>query len=152
MVWGHQEARPTGAGPGSGTRLLERGRNRAFDWRYRPCANVNITRGEEPGTAARSLTDCGADGLVVVERRHPGAPPAEGITTRGQCRSGAPRQPAPRQPAAAAAAAGAGLLTLVNGVLAGVGGVYVGTHSVLITVIATVVAIALAAMVLISQW
>lgn len=48
---------------------------------------------------------------------------------------------------------GAGtLLTLVNGVLAGVGGVYVSTHSVLITVIATVVAIALAAMVLISQW
>ena len=48
---------------------------------------------------------------------------------------------------------GAGtLLTLVNGVLAGVGGVYVSTHSVLITVLATGVAIALAAMVLISQW
>jgi hypothetical protein len=25
MAWGHQEARPTGAGPGSGTRLLMRG-------------------------------------------------------------------------------------------------------------------------------
>jgi hypothetical protein len=43
------------------------------------------------------------------------------------------------------------ILTLVNGVLAGVGGVYVGTRSVLITVTAAVVAIALAAMVLIAQ-
>ena len=41
------------------------------------------------------------------------------------------------------------LLTLVNGVLAGVGSVYVGTHSVLITVIAGVAAIVLAAMALI---
>ena len=42
---------------------------------------------------------------------------------------------------------GAGtLLTLVNGVLAGVGSVYVGTHSVLITIIAGVTAILLAAM------
>jgi hypothetical protein len=37
---------------------------------------------------------------------------------------------------------------LVNGVLAGVGGVFVGTHSVLVTVIAAVVAVVLAAMVL----
>jgi hypothetical protein len=58
-----------------------------------------------------------------------------------------PASPQPRQRPGAGA-----LLTLVNGVLAGVGGVYVSTHSVLITVIATVVAIALAAMVLISQW
>jgi hypothetical protein len=36
----------------------------------------------------------------------------------------------------------------VNGVLAVVGGVFVGTHSVLITVIASVVAVVLAAMVL----
>lgn len=44
---------------------------------------------------------------------------------------------------------GAGmLLTLVNGALAGVGSVYVGTHSVLITVIAGVTAILLAAMVM----
>ena len=44
---------------------------------------------------------------------------------------------------------GAGtLLTLVNGVLAGVGSVYVGTHSVLITVIAGITAILLAAMVM----
>jgi uncharacterized membrane-anchored protein YitT (DUF2179 family) len=40
------------------------------------------------------------------------------------------------------------ILTLVNGVLAGVGGVFVGTHSVLITIIAAVVATVLAAMVL----
>jgi hypothetical protein len=44
-----------------------------------------------------------------------------------------------------------GLLTLVNGVLAGVGGVYVSTRSVVITVIAAVAAIALAAMVLTVQ-
>jgi hypothetical protein len=45
---------------------------------------------------------------------------------------------------------GAGaLLTLVNGVLGGVGSVYVGTHSVLITIIARVTAILLVAMVLI---
>lgn len=47
---------------------------------------------------------------------------------------------------------GAGtLLTVVNGVLAGVGGIYVSTHSVLITVIAMVTAAALAVMVLIFQ-
>jgi hypothetical protein len=48
MAWGHQEARSTGAGPGSGTRLLERGGNRAFERRYRPCANVNIHTGGRP--------------------------------------------------------------------------------------------------------
>jgi len=64
-----------------------------------------------------------------------------------------PASPPPASPPPPRQRPGAGtLLTLVNGVLAGVGGVYVGTHSVLITVIATVVAIALAAMVLISQW
>ena len=40
------------------------------------------------------------------------------------------------------------ILTLVNGVLVGVGGVFVGTRSVLITIIAAAAAIALAAMVL----
>ena len=51
-----------------------------------------------------------------------------------------PRPPPRRRP-------GAGpLLTLVNGVLAGVGSVYLGTHSVLITVVAGVTAILLAAM------
>ena len=45
---------------------------------------------------------------------------------------------------------GAGtLLTLVNGVLAGVGGVYVSTHSVLITIIAVIVVIALTIIVLV---
>jgi uncharacterized membrane-anchored protein YitT (DUF2179 family) len=44
---------------------------------------------------------------------------------------------------------GAGtILTLVNGALAGVASVFVGTRSVLITVLAAVVAIILAAMVL----
>ena len=43
------------------------------------------------------------------------------------------------------------LLTLVNGAPAGVGSVYAGTHSVLIRVIAAVMAIMLAAMVLAFQ-
>lgn len=43
------------------------------------------------------------------------------------------------------------ILTLVSGVLAGVGGVFAGTHSVLITIIAAVAAVALAAMVLHTQ-
>lgn len=43
---------------------------------------------------------------------------------------------------------GGTILTLANGVLAGVGGVYVSTHSVLITLIAASAAIVLAAMVL----
>jgi len=47
---------------------------------------------------------------------------------------------------------GAGtLLTLVNGVLAGVGSVYVSTHSVLITVIAGIMAILLTAIVTFSR-
>jgi hypothetical protein len=54
-----------------------------------------------------------------------------------------PYPPQRRRPSAGA------LLTLVNGVLAGVGGVYVSTHSVLITIIAVLVAIALTVMVLI---
>jgi hypothetical protein len=51
----------------------------------------------------------------------------------------------PRRPGAGA------LLTLVNGVLASVASVYVGTRSVLITVIAAAVAIVLAVMVLAFQ-
>jgi hypothetical protein len=65
---------------------------------------------------------------VEVENAAPTTPPA----------SSRP----PRRPGAGA------LLTLINGTLAGVGSVYVGTHSVLITVIAAAVAIALAVMVL----
>jgi hypothetical protein len=52
-------------------------------------------------------------------------------------------QPPRQRPGAGA------LLTLVNGVLAGVGGVYVSTHSVLITVIAAAMAIVLAVIVLV---
>jgi hypothetical protein len=40
-------------------------------------------------------------------------------------------------------------VTLVNGVLAGIGSVYVGTRSVLVTVIAAAVAVALAVMALV---
>jgi hypothetical protein len=43
------------------------------------------------------------------------------------------------------------LLTLVNGVLAGVGSVYATTRSVIITVIASAVAMTLAALTLIVQ-
>jgi hypothetical protein len=54
-----------------------------------------------------------------------------------------PAQPT-EPPAAQRRHLGAGtLLTLVNGVLAGVGGVYISTHSVLITIIAVLVVIAL---------
>lgn len=53
--------------------------------------------------------------------------------------------PPPQRPGAGT------VLTLVNGVLAGVAGVFVGTHSVLITIIAAVMAIALAAMVLVPH-
>jgi hypothetical protein len=41
------------------------------------------------------------------------------------------------------------ILTLVTGVLAGVGGVYVGTRSIVITVIAAAAAVTLTAMVLV---
>ncbi len=50
--------------------------------------------------------------------------------------------PAPRRPGTES------VLTLAGGVLAGVGGVFAGTHSVLVTIIATVAAIVLTAMVL----
>jgi hypothetical protein len=43
------------------------------------------------------------------------------------------------------------VLTLVTGALAGVGSVYVGTHSVLITIIAAAVAVVLAVLVLAFQ-
>jgi hypothetical protein len=51
----------------------------------------------------------------------------------------------PRRPSAGA------ILTLVNGVLAGVGSVYVGTRSVLVTVIAAFVAAALAAALILQR-
>ena len=43
------------------------------------------------------------------------------------------------------------VLTVVNGVLAGVGGVYASTHSVLVTAIAAVTAVMLAAIVLVVR-
>ncbi len=43
------------------------------------------------------------------------------------------------------------LLTVVNGVLAGIGGVYVSTHSILITIVAGAMAIVMAVAVLIFQ-
>ena len=43
------------------------------------------------------------------------------------------------------------LLTVVNGVLAGIGSVYASTHSTLITIIAGVMAVALATAILILQ-
>lgn len=52
---------------------------------------------------------------------------------------------APRRPSAEA------LLTLISGVLAGITGVYVATHSVLITVIAAAMALVVVAMVLIFR-
>jgi hypothetical protein len=61
--------------------------------------------------------------------------------------SGAPAAPPASSPPPRRLGAGT-LLTLVNGVLAGVGSVYIGTHSVLITVIAGVTAILLAAIVM----
>jgi phage shock protein PspC (stress-responsive transcriptional regulator) len=51
--------------------------------------------------------------------------------------------PRPQRPSAGT------ILTLVNGVLAGVGGVYVGTNSVLVTVIAAVMASVIAALMLV---
>jgi hypothetical protein len=62
----------------------------------------------------------------------PAAPPASSPPVR-------------RRPGAGA------LLTLVNGTLAGVGSVYVGTHSVLITVIAVAVAVLLSVLTLAFQ-
>jgi hypothetical protein len=53
------------------------------------------------------------------------------------------RSPSPERPSVGTT------LTLVNGVLAGVTSVFVGTHSVLTTIIAALMAIALVAMVLV---
>ena len=69
---------------------------------------------------------------ITVDNAVPGAPAAPPASS----------PPQQRRPGAGT------LLTLVNGALAGVGSVYIGTHSVLITVIAGVTAILLAAMVM----
>lgn len=44
-----------------------------------------------------------------------------------------------------------GLLNLVNGALAGVGGVYLATHSVTVTIIAGIVATVLASLTVVRQ-
>jgi hypothetical protein len=60
-----------------------------------------------------------------------------------------PRPPmSPRPPQGPSAGA---VLTLVNGVLAGVGSVFVGTHSALITIIAASMAAALATLILVLR-
>jgi hypothetical protein len=69
------------------------------------------------------------DNVVPVA---PAAPPARPLPPR-------------RRPGAGA------ILTLVNGVLAGVGSVYVGTRSVLVTVLAAAVAVVLVLLVLAFQ-
>lgn len=43
------------------------------------------------------------------------------------------------------------LLAVVNGVLAGIGSIYASTHSTLVTIVAGVMAVALAAAILILQ-
>jgi hypothetical protein len=56
-----------------------------------------------------------------------------------------PTPPARRRPGPGA------IVTVVNGVLAGIGGVYASTHSILITIVAGVMAIVLAVAILIFQ-
>ncbi len=99
--------------------------------------------------SGQGLTDSGARGLCSRSRRQPGVS-AEGITVEMSAPVPASAPPAGSPPPRRRLGAGA-LLTLVNGVLAGVGGVYATTHSVLITIIAGVMTIALAAMMLIFQ-
>jgi hypothetical protein len=79
----------------------------------------------------RALAALSTEG-ITVDNAVPGAPAAPPASS----------PPPRRRPGAGT------LLTLVNGVLAGVASVYVGTHSVLITVIAGITAVLLAAMTL----
>jgi hypothetical protein len=71
-----------------------------------------------------------------------GVPVDDDTVTAAEPQPPLPGPPAPRPPAAGT------ILTLVTGVLSGVGGVYAGTHSLTVTVIAAIAAIVLAAMVL----
>ena len=98
--------------------------------------------------SGQGLTDSGARGLCSRSRRQPGVS-AEGITVEMSAPVPASAPPAGSPPRGGGWARGR--FTLVNGVLAGVGGVYATTHSVLITIIAGVMTIALAAMMLIFQ-
>jgi len=69
-----------------------------------------------------------------------GSPPVENVLP-------APVPPASAPPPSPRHGSG-GIPDLVNGVLAGVGGVYISTHSALITVVAALTAIVLTAIVL----
>lgn len=73
----------------------------------------------------------------------------EGIATRGKrpSGSGATCQRPPPSPRHGSE----GVLALVNGVLAGVGGLYISTRSALITVVAALAAIVLTAIVLLLR-
>jgi hypothetical protein len=72
-----------------------------------------------------------------------GSPPVENVLP-------APVPPA-SVPSSSPAHGAGGILALVNGVLAGVGGVYIGTRSALITVVASLTAIVLTAIVLLLR-
>lgn len=78
-------------------------------------------------------------------------PPDEGITVHDAAPLPSSGTPTGSPPASQRSPSSGPILAVVNGVLAGVGGIYVSTHSVLITVTAMVMAIALVVMVLIFQ-
>jgi hypothetical protein len=82
---------------------------------------------------ARRVMSASAEGIIM----HDAVP----VPTQAQLTE--PPSPQRRHPGAGT------LLTLVNGVLAGVGGVYVSTHSALITIIAVLVVISLTIIVLV---
>jgi hypothetical protein len=72
-----------------------------------------------------------------------GSPPVENFLPATAPSASAP-PPSPRH-------GSGGILALLNGVLAGIGGVYVSTRSELITVVAVLAAIVLAAIVLLVR-
>lgn len=73
----------------------------------------------------------------------------EGITVSDAVPAPTPAQPSEPPPPQRRHPGAGTVLTLVNGVLAGVGGVYVSTHSALITIIAVLVSTALTIIVLV---
>lgn len=70
----------------------------------------------------------------------------------GGDRSGSASTPSRRRPSRPSTRWGAGpMVVLVEGVLAGVGGVYLATASVLITLVASAAAVVMTALVLMAQ-